>query len=115
MSVCPAYKPSGEVRAFLLRNVITAEKLHDMVAHAAPFTHDLGNRRYHEWVFRVMGMEVVAVTNLRTCRSSLKDVFFTHDTCEACEGHGCFECEGEGTLVRARLQTPRPAHIGVMQ
>jgi hypothetical protein len=95
------------------------KELHDMVAHAAPFTHAYGNRRFHDWVFSVQGMVVSAITNLKTGASSaIKGMFVVYETCDVCHGgpgrNTCKECLGVGEVKRYRRpQAPRA--MGVMQ
>lgn len=119
MSACPAYQPTHEVSTFLREQGVSATHLHEMIAHAAPYTHELGNRRFHDWIFRVHGMIVDAITNLKTGASSaIKDAFLVYEDCPVChgdDGHGhCEECGDTGEVPRYRRHSKK-ATIGVMQ
>lgn len=115
--------------------------LTDMLNRSARTTHHQGNRRFHEFVFRVEGSKVKSIFRMskeemraernktfiqeetvptepvtayykcETCRDTGKMVVF--DECEACRGVGCRYCD-EG-LMRREVRCPNcaPQTIGV--
>ena len=117
------------------------QDLTDMLNRSARTTHHQGNRRFHEYVFRVEGSRVQSIFQMskeemkaernktfaaeepvdpapreeyykcETCRDTGRMVVF--DECEACRGVGCRHCD-EG-LVRREVRCPNcaPQTIGV--
>lgn len=120
-AACPEYVPSTAVAAYLFGQDLTAKDLHTMVTFASPFTHEWGNRRYHDYVFDVRGLEVLRVGNLRIGTNSgiirdnapnADEFFTTYDPCGNCDGDGCHLCNNEGTVaVQRRATKPK---VGVM-
>jgi hypothetical protein len=71
-----------------------------MLRSAAIYTREEGcNRRYHHWLFKTKGEEVVDMRTLWTQEVGRgKDrVMEEH---EGCEGQGCKECGWSGQVIR---------------
>lgn len=89
---CPKYQASAEVARYLLLNGMSAAQLHDLVAHAAPYTHEWANRRFHRFLFQVRGMKVLRIDHLALD----PDVEYALKKCDNCKGKGCDGCRGGG-------------------
>lgn len=98
---------------------LTVEELQDMVRRSARCTHELGNRRYHDYIFNVEGQRVISIAELDyeevdideplevtykcdTCKDQGTIPVF--DECPRCEGEGCKRCD-EG-LVPSKIPCP---------
>lgn len=77
---------------------LTMQELLDMVRLSARCTHELGNRRYEDYVFMVIGDRVTSIAEFEEAApvdcSICKDTGIVHvfDQCEHCDGLGCNAC-----------------------
>jgi RecJ-like exonuclease len=85
---------------------LDAGQLQSAVVASARVTHPEGNRRWHEFLFRVEGNRVMDLKvvdgwapgyTCKTCRDLGKLAVF--DGCENCNGDGCDFCD-EGLVSR---------------
>lgn len=80
------------------------EQVENMVAKAALVKHARGNRRYHQWVFKVeQGEECLGVLSMTRHQSPFKIVHnplypVMFEVCSECESSGCKECGWTGEL-----------------
>lgn len=76
------------------------ENLFHMVANSAIITDVRGNRRFHDWVFKVSNGVVESMFHLDEHLLS-PDEFVVYEPCPACDGEGCERCDdGEVRVVR---------------
>lgn len=88
------------------------DRLLEMVRLSVRVTHVNGNRRYEDFVFNVVGGEIIDVSKIEQTTPVVKDcetcggdsMLPVFDECSACEGQGCPLCD-EG-LVRAWIPCP---------
>jgi hypothetical protein len=96
-----------------------SEKVTDILGKAAIVSHPQGNRRYHNWVFNLVGNTLVSVSDIRLKapvspggrqkvsnkppkNSSNKPVFVVWEECPECEGPQCPVCGGRGEVKVTR-------------
>ena len=73
----------------------------DMVYLSAPITHPNGNRRYENWIFRLVNSVVVSVHFIKceTCEDKRRVQVETEcPKCHGAVGQACNECHGSGNI-----------------
>ena len=105
-------KASAEVLDVLKEEGISQEEFQSMLKSAALVTHGMGNRRFHNWLFRIRGDQCVAMNRWvrEITRPSTEDMV-VHEDCEHCDGAGCEHCDHIGQ-VRAIYQRQRSVKNG---
>lgn len=85
---------SSKVQATAAKEGITLDSLKDMVHKAALITSELGNRRYHQWLFTVVKGVVLKMNRpaYRIVKETGSEARINYDECEHCEGAGCTFC-----------------------
>ena len=85
-----------------------------MLRKAAKISHPLGNRRYNDYIFRIVKGELVSVrkmhvakqvekTGNKDCTVCLGDgVFTVWELCSSCSGVGCSVCSNKGEILKRR-------------
>lgn len=103
-------KASAEVLDVLKDEGISQEEFQSMLTSAALITHGLGNRRFHNWLFRIRGDQCVTMNRWvrEITRPSTEDMV-VHEDCEHCDGAGCEHCDHIGQ-VRVIYQRQRSAN-----
>ena len=72
---------------------------------AAIIRHPKGNRRYKDWIFKVVKNTVVHIHQIK-CHSCHDTKLMTvYEECEKCYGDGCPACSGKGEV---RVTRPCP-------
>lgn len=80
-------------------NNISQEELHEMLRQAAIITHTLGNRRFHNWLFRIRGGVCEGMYPwIREVHKRGTIDLTIHEECEHCEGVGCGFCDNVGEV-----------------
>jgi len=87
---------------------ITHLQLLDMVESSAKFSHELGNRRFHSWLFWIennvvkrmipLAKGVISGTLNRQVPVPGPGEFLVYDECMDCEGVGCQKCDDTGEV-----------------
>jgi RecJ-like exonuclease len=93
---------------------VKLQQLQDMVGRSARVTHELGNRRFHDYVFMIEGNRVLSMQHLVPVDDIVEDEIIyrcvackdtghliVFDECPHCEGVGCKHCD-QG-LVRNQI------------
>jgi hypothetical protein len=60
----PTYHLSAQVKRVLIQAEISLAELEVMVARAAIISHPDGNRRYHRWLMRVDGTNILTLRKM---------------------------------------------------
>lgn len=104
------YRVSASVQAYAERQGITLQELEDMLAKSCLISHAEGNRRFHNWLFRVENgvvryMQPLATQPKKdtiTHESLSPNEFMVYEECDDCRGKGCPTCgyTGELRIVR---------------
>lgn len=93
----------------LMPNASTEDVI-DMVARAAKITHVKGNKRYEDYVFKMDGKRIEAISAYTPdevpvgdapCTGSEKGTIL-YDDCPECDGTGCGRCD-DGLVVIKRV------------
>jgi hypothetical protein len=94
------FQLSKSVQAVVAGEGLSTEQLETMVVKAALFSHDRGNRRYHDWVFRVIGNIVESMTRVecRTVSRSGSTAMTVYEDCPQCTALGCRDCHWIGEV-----------------
>ena len=71
-----------------------------LVSSSAPVTHPKGNRRYDDWIFKLVDGEVLSVSMIMCHECNDKKWVTVSEECPHCEGAGCRSCRLEGTRPR---------------
>lgn len=91
---------SPQVTRVMTGTAITMAELEIMVKRAAIISHGSGcNRRYHAWLLRVRGDEVLLLRKLDMTRTGYGRSPMNEE-CEDCGGSGCSSCGWVGEIVR---------------
>jgi len=96
------FRFSNSVLEFAKRNGISALELERMLEKSAVITHELGNRRYHDWVFKLESVTVRFMSPIteKPDRVPLEVAgpgeFLVYEECEVCLGDGCEACNYQG-------------------
>lgn len=88
-----------QVRRVMAEAGISESTLEHMAEHAAICTHEHGNRRWHNWLFRVSGhsilhLQLLSLTEVGTGKTPMIE------ECDVCEGTGCKACGWAGEIKR---------------
>lgn len=103
-------KAVAEVQEVLTKEKISADEFQAMLKGAALVTHGLGNRRFHNWLFRIRGDQCVAMNRwVREVTKPGSQDMVAHEDCEHCDGAGCEHCDHIGQ-VRVIYQRQRSAN-----
>lgn len=89
----------------MVRRVVAGEGLDEAeviewVRKAARFSHEFGNRRYHEWIFEVRGEQVLRMVTLDPVEQFEHSMspMVAYELCEECNGDGCKACGWHGEV-----------------
>lgn len=105
-----SFRIAPSVLRFADKVGITPKKLEDMVSAAALVSHPEGNRRFHNWLFKVENGTVRFMTPIAPSTDSSSigltplgpNEFLVYEECEECDGDGCEGCNFEGTIPVVR-------------
>ncbi len=93
------YILAPQVLRVMAETAITMDELEVMITRAAIISDIRGNRRYHNWLMWVDGINVLFL-----CKLHMTQIGHGHnmaeEECQECEGEGCIDCGWVGLVER---------------